>query len=303
MALVVAAIAASIAMGLLAERRLGDRARALSGGALTLIFWVLYPFVILFTLPRLHLDASVGAGIVLAYVELAAVGLAAYAIGTRLLRLTRPCVGALIVVVTVVNTGYLGLPLVVALLGSDHLGAGIVWDSLVSGPMFYVVGVAIAAAFGTRAGQTGAARVRAVVTRNPPLLAAVVGLLAPASIAPDVLVDAAHAVIYSLLVLGFFALGVNLAAEAEGGALHLPLTRPIATAILLRLVAAPALLAGLSAIIIGVPDAYLLQAAMPSGINGLVLAHTYGLDLRLTSAALAWTTGLAVVAAVGLSLL
>jgi malate permease and related proteins len=302
MALIVAAIAASIGAGLLAERRLGARAEALSAGALTLIFWVLYPFVILFTLPRLHLDASVGAGLALAYVELAIVGVAAYVLGTRVLRLPRPGVGALIVVVIVVNTGYLGLPLVVALLGADHLGAAIVWDSLVSGPMFYVAGVAVAAAFGSRAGTSGAARVRAFVTRNPPLLAAIVGLLAPASIAPDALVEAAHVVIYALLVLGFFALGVNLAAEAEGGVLRLPLTPPIATAVVLRMVVAPALLAALSAIIIPVPDAYLLQAAMPSGINSLVLAHTYGLDLRLTSSALAWTTGLAVVAAVGLSL-
>jgi predicted permease len=63
-------------------------------------------------------------------------------------------------------------------------------------------------------------------------------------------------------------------------------------------VVAPALLAGLSAIIIAVPHAYLFQAAMPSGINSLVVAHNYGLDLRLTSSALAWTTGLAVAAAV-----
>jgi predicted permease len=303
MAIVVAAIAASIAAGLVAERRLGERAEALSGAALTAIFWVFYPFVILFTLPRLHLTAGVGAGLLLAYVELATVGAAAYLIGTRVLRLPRPSVGALVVVVTVVNTGYLGLPLIIALLGSDHLGPGIVWDSLVSGPMFYVVGVAVAAAFGTRAGTSGAERVRTFVTRNPPLLAAVAGLLAPASIAPDVMVDAAHVVIYVLLVLGFFALGVNLAAEAEGGLLRLPLTAPVATAVVLRLAVAPALLAALSAIIIAVPDAYLLQAAMPSGINSLVLAHTYGLDLRLTSSALAWTTGLGVIAAVGLSLL
>jgi malate permease and related proteins len=297
---VLAAMAASVGGGLVAERRFGVRAQRASSGALPLIFWVFYPFVILFTLPRLHLDAGVGAGIVLGYVELAVVGVAAYLVATRLLQLPRPGVGALIIVVTVVNTGYLGLPLIVALLGSDDLGAGIVWDSLVSGPMFYVAGVAIASAFGT---HTGRVQMRTFVTRNPPLIAAVVALLAPAAIAPDVMVDAAHVVIYALLVLGFFALGVNLAVEAEGGLLRAPLTAPVAWAVGLRLVAAPAVLALLSAIIIDVPDAYLLQAAMPSGINSLVLAHTYGLDLRLTSSALAWTTGLAAIAAVGLSLL
>jgi predicted permease len=267
------------------------------------MFWVLLPFVTFFTLARLHITAGVGAGLVLAYAELAIVGTCAWLVGTRMLRLPRPSVGALIVVVVVVNTGYLGLPLVTALLGSDDLPPAIAFDSLVSGPMFYVAGLAIGAAFGTRAGGTRAERVRTYLLRNPPLLAAVGGLLAPASVAPDAVIDAVHVVIYTLLVAGFFALGVNLAVEAEEGFLRLPLTRPVAVAVVLRLAAAPALLALLSAIIIDVPDAYLFQAAMPAGINSLVVAHTYGLDLRLTSSALAWTTAIVVAAGVAFSLL
>ena len=302
MAVVVGAIAASIGGGLFAEHRLGERARALSRQVLSFMFWVLYPFVILFTLPRLKLTAGVGAGIGLAYVELAVVGVAAYAIGTYVLRLARPSVGALIVVVTVVNTGYLGLPLVIALLGTDQLGPAIVWDSLVSGPMFYVTGMAIGAAFGTQGGASGAQRARAFL-RNPPLIAAIVALLAPASIAPDVMVHAAHVVIYSLLVFGFVALGVNLATEAEGGVLRLPMTPAVATAVALRLLAAPALLLGLSAVTVAVPTAYLVQAGMSSGINSLVVAHNSGLDLRLTSSALAWTTLLLVAVAIVAALL
>jgi malate permease and related proteins len=299
MVLIVAAMAASIGAGLLVENRLGER-RALDVArrVLTGMFWVLLPFVTFFTLARLHITKGVGAGLVLAYAELAVVGWAAWLIGTRFLRLARPSVGALIVVVVVVNTGYLGLPLVTALLGTDDLPPAIAFDSLVSGPMFYVTGLAVGAAFGTRAGQSNAERLRTYLLRNPPLVAAVAGLLAPASVAPDLVVDAVHVVIYVLLVTGFFALGINLAAEAEEGFLRLAPTRPVAVAVVLRLVVAPALLAGLSAIIIAVPHAYLFQAAMPSGINSLVVAHNYGLDLRLTSSALAWTTGLAIVAAI-----
>ena len=40
---------------------------------------------------------------------------------------------------------------------------------------------------------------------------------------------------------------------------------------------------------------------MPAGINGLVVAHVYGLDLRLTSAALAWSTGIVIAAALVLA--
>ena len=58
-----------------------------------------------------------------------------------------------------------------------------------------------------------------------------------------------------------------------------------------------------SVAIVRLPDAYLVQAAMPSGINSLVIAHAYGLDLRLTSAVLAWSTGLVVAVALAASAL
>ena len=34
---------------------------------------------------------------------------------------------------------------------------------------------------------------------------------------------------------------------------------------------------------------------MPSGINGLVVAHAYGLDVRVVAGVIAWTTVAAVV--------
>src|SRR4051794_16142648 len=301
MAVVVAAIAASVGAGAFAERRLGEgRAARLNRAVLTLLFWVLIPFVTFFSLARLHITAGVGAGIALGYAELGLVAAAAYVVGSRVLRMSRPCTGALMTVSVLGNTGYLGLPLIAATLGASALAAGIVWDSLVSGPMFYVAAMAIGAGFGTRAGESPRERLNTFVLRNPPLLAAVAGLLAPDALAPDVLVDVAHGLVYALLPTGFFILGINMAAEAEEGSLRLPLTRPAAAAIGLRLLLAPALLAGLSALTVGVPKAYLVQAAMPSGINSLVVAHAYGLDLRLTASAIAWTTG--IVLAVGIVL-
>jgi malate permease and related proteins len=55
----------------------------------------------------------------------------------------------------------------------------------------------------------------------------------------------------------------------------------------------------LSALVVDVPDAYLVQAAMPSGINSLVIAHAYGLDLKITASALAWTTAVVIAGALG----
>ncbi|MGE5858027.1 MAG: AEC family transporter, partial [Solirubrobacterales bacterium] len=68
-------------------------------------------------------------------------------------------------------------------------------------------------------------------------------------------------------------------------------------AILLRLVVAPGLLLALSLPFIDLPGPYLLLAAMPCGVNTVLGAHGYGLDSRLAAQAVAWTTAIAVVAA------
>lgn len=290
-----AAIGACTGAGIWADRRNGAFARSAAHGALDAIFYCLLPFVTFFALARLHVTAGVGVGIALVYTELAIVGLTAWFVATRMMRLARPSTGALLVVVMLANTGFLGLALCVALLGSHSLPAATAVDSLVSGPMFYLGAFAVGASFGVRAGDRG---LLARVTRNPPLIAAVAGLLAPASVAPHALVTISHALVWVMLAAGFFALGVNLGAEADEGALAFPprMTPPVALAVGLRILAAPLLLVALSALILHVPRAYLLQAAMPSGINSLVVGHAFGLDLKLASAALAWTTAIALVA-------
>jgi predicted permease len=57
----------------------------------------------------------------------------------------------------------------------------------------------------------------------------------------------------------------------------------------------------LAAIVHDVPDAYLVQAAMPCGANAVLVAHLYGLDLKIAASAVAWSTMLVLVAAVVVS--
>lgn len=291
------AIVVSTLVGAGAERRYDERARAVARRLLDVVLWLVLPPVAFLAVARLDFGGGVGAGLGLAYLALTVVGTLAWLVGTRLLGLSRPAVGALIVVVVLANTGYLGLPLSAALLGIDELGTAVVFDQLVSGPMVYLAGFAVGAAFGTKAGEGWRARVRAFFLRNPVLPAVALGLVAPEALAPDVAVEIAGYVVIALLPVGFFVLGVNLAAESrEEGARALPaFSRPVAVALVLRMGVAPGLLLLASAALVSLPDAYLLQAAMPSGINALVVAHAYGLDLRLTAGAITWTT----VAAVG----
>ena len=302
MIVVLALIAAATAAGVLLERRDRAAAHRAADEIVRLIVWVLMPFVILFVAPRLSLAAGVGAGLLLAFAELTVVGMLAFFIAGRVLGLSRPVTGSVVCAVILANTGYLGVPLVGALLGHDAIPDAVAWDALVSNTMLYLPGFAVGAALGTKAGEGGRDRAIAFLTRNPVLYALIAGLLIPSSWSPDALFEAAKFVAgYGVLPLGFFLLGVNLMEERDElgqRSLMPPFTAAVGVVCALRLAVAPALLVLLVlASGASIPDAFFVQAAMPSGINTLVVAHTFGLDLRTAAGAIAWSTVLAIVGA------
>ncbi len=263
------------------------------------MLYVLLPPVIFFNIASSHIDVDHGVGLVLGLVASSLAACAAYLVASRVLRLSRAKAGAVVCTVLSVNTGYLGYPLTVALLGRDQLPTAVLYDVLVTGPCLLLGAFAVGAALGTKAGEGPRERVRAFFTRNPPLYAAIAGLLAPEALAPQVLVDLSQALLVAILPIGFFAVGATLAENAEHGELPMPppLTRPVALALGARLALAPALLTLLAAPLIDLPAAYRLMSAMPSGINSMVVAHAYGLDMEITAEAVTWSTTLVVAAA------
>lgn len=296
-----AAIALAVAVGVGCERRWPTSAVRASRRALLVVLYGLMPVVIFFNTAASKLDVSHGIGLGLAIVAVAGASLLAGSLARRGLGLSRPKTGAVICTVLCVNTGYLGYPLTVALLGRHQLATAVLYDVVVTGPCLMLGAFAVGAAFGTRSGEGPRARARAFVTRNPPLYAALAGLLAPRALAPTALVDASQALVIAILPLGFFAVGATLAENAEHGDLPMPprLTRPVALAVAMRLVVAPALLTALAAPLIDLPSAYRLQAAMPCGLASMIVAHAYGLDMEITAEAVTWSTVIVIVVALG----
>jgi hypothetical protein len=293
------------AAGLAAERRFSAGAQKVSRRSMSLLLYAVMPAVAFFNIARLEITVDVGAGLALGWLALGGAALLGYLLATRVLHLSRPATGVLVNTAMHGNTAYLGLPLCVALLGSEHLSEAVAYDVLVQLPIFLIGVAGVGATFGTVGGGALGERVRAFFLRNPPLLGAVAGLLAPAALAPDVLVDATRVLVLAMLPIGFFAVGVTMGAESEQGAIPLVprFGAPEAAAVGLRLVVAPLLLLALAAPLIELPPAYLLQAATPVGISGLVIAHAYGLDLGFAAAAIAWTTAVVLVAALAAGLL
>jgi predicted permease len=301
---VVLAIVVATASGIWAEGRFGGRAGVASRRSLLFVLYIVLPPTTFFNLAAAEIDADIGVGVVLAIVAVVAATLVSYMVGSRLLRLDRPGVGSMLCCTLVGNTGYLGYALVAVLLGFDRLSEAVVYDILVASPALLLGAFSVGAAFGTEAGEGPRERVIAFFTRNPPLYAAILALIAPEALAPDVLVDASRIAIVAVLPLGFFAVGAALAEEAEEGALPVPppLDAPVAATVGIKLAVVPGLLYLLALPLIDLPATYLLLAAMPCGINTMIVTHAYGLDLRITAEAVAWSTAIAVAGAVALSL-
>lgn len=289
-------IIASVWAGLVAEHRMPGRAGHGSRRALTVALYCVLPPVVFFNLARAQVDQDFALGIGLAWVVVVACAGLAYLICTRWLGLRPPETGAVLCCILVPNTAYLGYPLVGATLGFDRLGEAVAFDVLVGTPGLLIGGFAVGAAMGSRAGVGARQRTRAFFARNAPLYAAGLAFLAPDSLAPDLAVDASRIAVIGLLPLGFFAVGAALGEDRDEGAVRLPppLTPQVGTVAVIKLALMPALLYLAAAPLIDLPQTFLLLAAMPSGLNSMIVAHTYGLDLKTTAGALTWTTAIVV---------
>jgi malate permease and related proteins len=297
--LTTAAIAIAVAIGVWSERRWPQGAAIASRRALTLILYVLIPPVVFFNLAAVEIDLDHGVGVVLGLVSVSLAALLAWWVASRVLELPNFQVGAVICTVLAVNSAYLGYPLTIALLGRDELSTAVLYDILVCAPALLLGAFAVGAAFGSRAGEGPWDRVRAFFTRNPPLYAALAALLAPDALAPDLAVDLSQGLVIAILPIGFFAVGATLAENAEHGELPMPppLSRPVALSVISRLLVAPGLLILLAAPLVDLPTSYLLLAAMPTGLNSMVVAHAYGLDMEITAEAVTWSTAIVVAVA------
>jgi predicted permease len=293
------AIVVSTLAGIVAERRWPEQAGVGSRRSLIILLYFVLPPIVFVNLAKADFTVGAGIGLGLGLVTVTTVGLVAWFLAVPLLKLPRPVAGAVICCSIVSNTGYLGYPMVLTLMGGDDLGKAVVYDVVVSGTALMLFAFGVGAAFGTKAGEGLRERTRAFFFRNPLLVAALLGVLAPGWMAPTILVDITWAMVILILPVGFFAVGAVLAEEERAGAIRLPprVHRQIGVVIFARLVVSPALLLVLAMPFSGIPRSYYLLAAMPTGLNSMIVGHAYGLDLRTTAEAVVYTTTIVVTGA------
>lgn len=294
----------STAAGVAGERRWPDRAGIGSRRGLLMILYFVLPPIVFFNLVHVELDFGGGAGLVAGLLTSICVGLLAWTFSVPVLKLSRPVAGAVICSAILANTSYLGYPMVYTLMGGDELTDAVLFDVVVSYLTFMLGAFAVGAAFGTKAGEGFRERLKSFFFKNPLLAAAVLGLLAPEALAPQIAVDISRALVLLPLVVGFFAVGALLTEEVRAGVIKVPPRphKPLGAVILCRLVAAPALLFLFTLPFSGVPPSYYLLAVMPTGLNSMIVGHAYGLDLRTCAESIVYTTTIVLLGVAGWSI-
>jgi len=187
------------------------------------------------------------------------------------------------------NTGYLGYPVTLALVGPQYFAWAVFYDTLGSTLASYGMGVAMASNFGDNPAiahrSSHVRRTAIALLKNPALWGFTAGLgfqrvELPASV-ETVLQSIAWTVIaFSLLLLGMRLSQVSTWAYLQQATISLSIKMLIVPLLL-------ALVLGILGIT-GAPRLVLvLQAAMPPAFATLILAEAYNLDRDLTVTALA----------------
>jgi predicted permease len=300
---IVLTVIVATAVGMAVERRDNVRAHALRLVVMRAMLWVLVPFVAYVNIARARLSLDASLSIAIAAVAIVAAGTIMWRLARGPFGLPAATTGAAIVATIQPNTAYFGLPLIAVLFSHAELAQAVVYDALITLPTFVLGSFSVGARMGHAREGGVREQLRAGLLRNPVLWAVTAGLVVPETWAPEALVTWSHVAIYALLPLGFFVVGVTLGDEAKDGTLRIPppLTPPLAAVTVLRMAFVPCvlLLVGLA---IDVPAPFYVMAAMPVGVNTVLVGHATGLDLRLTSSAIAWTTVVALVGVLVLTL-
>ena len=186
------------------------------------------------------------------------------------------------------NTGSLGIPIALAALGPDMVPTAVLYSALVVAPLSWVLGGSMAAHLGDN--ERGL-RLRGIL-RNHGLLPIALGLAwALASLpAPATLSSFAQVGLVLLSFVAFLAAGLTLARA------RVRLDRDVGVAVALRVGVSPSLLLAATPLV-PIPRAFVLQAAMASGLSTFNLARVHGLPIDRIAGAFAWSTGAVLVAA------
>ncbi|WP_026104304.1 AEC family transporter [Anabaena sp. PCC 7108] len=252
------------------------------------LFWVGVPISIVSFLRQTDLSGQIWIAPAIAYLAiflgafLAWLGIKGQAYLTN--SLPEPSTqGSFILASMVGNTGYLGFPITLAMVGKEYFAWALFYDLL--GSLFgaYGLGVLLAARFGNTVQNYG--QMAKVILINPALWSFGFGLLFRQVTIPTVLEFCLDKLAWSAVALSLILIGMRLSRLNSWYKL-----KPAGTSIIIKMLLVPLILGStlpVFGITGGAAQVIVLQMAMPPAFATLVLAETFDLDRDLAVTALA----------------
>ena len=243
------------------------------------VIWAALPALVLVKMPTVPLGHEAIVPIAGAW-AVAAVAAAAVLIAARVFDWDALTTGALMLVVPLGNTGFLGIAATRALLGEDHVALALTYDQLGTFLLLVTYGTVIASRYGTA--ESGAwVMVRKVIT-FPPFIALVVSIALRHWHLSQSMNDVLSAVGKTVSYCAMLALGLRFRL-----AVTRKLAGPAAIGIATRMIVVPAFVM-VAAYLLGDAhsvswEATQLQAAMPPMIVAGLLAASSGLNAEAST--------------------
>jgi len=188
--------------------------------------------------------------------------------------------GSFLLAMMVGNTGYLGYPVVLALVGPDYFAWAVIYDLLGSALGVYGLGVTLAAHYGTAKDYSGSIKrsVQALL-HNPAMWSFGLGLLLRNLPFPPVAEQGLHLLAWTVVTLSLVLIGMKLSQLSNLHNLQQALT-----CLGIKMLLVP-LVVGTGLMFFGVTGAprlvLVLQMAMPPAFATVVFAEAYNLDRDL----------------------
>lgn len=291
---VVSQMAALVACGVLWRllQPAGVSAEQLRSALTSLVYYLLLPALVLQVLWQAPLGVDALRISFLAATGVAC-GLLLMWLAARALRFTATQTGALLLAAAFPNVTYLGLPVLEATFGTWARSVAIQYDLFATTPLLLSVGIMLAAFYGRR-GQMENPLL--ALLKVPPIWAAAVavGLNLGGVPMSSWMSDWLGRMAIGVAPLMLIALGLGLKLDA----VSLPNLLRVTPVILIQLLLVPLLLWPLASLLGLRGDwlvAFVLEAAMPAMVLGLVLCDRFGLDTGLYASAVTITTVLSLV--------
>ena len=247
------------------------------------LFWIAVPIGIIAFLRHADLSGGVWLAPAIAWGAIASgLLLARTWLGSRQ-QWSSPSRGSFILSSMVGNTGYLGYPVALALVGEQYFAWALFYDMF--GTLFgsYGLGSVLASRYG--GGERAAVSLVLALARTPTLWAVPGGFLFRRVPLPDWGERVLHGCAWTAITLSLILIGMRLSQLSSWQNLGRSLPA-IGIKMLLVPLLSGSILAGLG--LHGAPLLVMqLQMAMPPAFGTLILAETYNLDRELTATAVA----------------